>query len=163
MADSCGTNPDSSLPPRRAVSHQHKWHRVKSIMEIYWPIRRQQTPLPVASPHFFFNYCRWSWSKAWLWFHVPKGLGRRVRITNPWRRKWLDCAVLESTSPSIFFFPPFYFWFWKRNYFFPPSPFFSIQVRGTILIWNMSTNFSIPLRYFLYHGFLWPDHRTHLI
>ena len=53
---SCGENTGSSLPPCRAVSHQYNWHRTKSIIEVDWPICRQNTPSPVASPHFFIDF-----------------------------------------------------------------------------------------------------------
>ena len=70
-----------------------------------------------------------------------------------------ECALRESTSPIILFFPLFYFWFRKRRFLFLSSPFFEYMSTRyssclfNLPIWIMSTKCSIPHREFLYHGF----------
>ena len=47
-----GVYPGSSLPPCHSVSHQHKEHHAKSIMEFDQPMFCQKNPLPVSITHF---------------------------------------------------------------------------------------------------------------
>ena len=86
-----------------------------------------------------------------IWWHVGTTSDDVIYTSKfPSCQVAIYCAVHDSTSQTIFFFP-LIFWFWKINYLFLPSPFFkSMSTRysflpSTLPICITITKWSIPL------------------
>ena len=88
-----------------------QWRKFWMILLIY-----HFTPISIKRA-FSFSWSRQTWVQVWLKETV-----------------WKIFSVREFISWSILIFTSFCFWFWKRKYFLLPSPFSSIQVRGTLLL-----------------------------